>query len=203
MTAQAAKRIWFGWSGAKAPLILKTKFKDLSCGVNMSNILKGQKHCSFCKTQSEVGKIDCRWGRIYLMSVWMSVWIWFKQSTGWSEWLGKQTFAKTTWNTCRPWSVCHWTEYCEKTLSVAVYNHYKRLKVGQSHHAPQDIWNCKKCNFYWLDQQVQVKLCWPNARGCWMFHLPWQMQRHSQKQVMWVKMLKISCRSYCRKQTTM
>jgi ATP-dependent Clp protease ATP-binding subunit ClpX len=27
----------------------------------------------------------------------------------------------------------------QKTLSVAVYNHYKRLKVGQSGHAHQDI----------------------------------------------------------------
>ena len=30
-------------------------------------------------------------------------------------------------------------DIAKKTLSVAVYNHYKRLKVGQSHHAPQDV----------------------------------------------------------------
>ncbi|MBL8677474.1 MAG: ATP-dependent protease ATP-binding subunit ClpX, partial [Alphaproteobacteria bacterium] len=30
-------------------------------------------------------------------------------------------------------------DLAKKTLSVAVYNHYKRLKVGQTHHAHQDI----------------------------------------------------------------
>lgn len=77
----------------------------------------------------------------------------------------------------------------KKTLSVAVYNHYKRLKVGQSHHAHQDI-EIAKSNILLIGPTGSGKtLLAQNLHAYWMFLLPWQMQRHSQKRVMWVKML--------------
>src|SRR5574343_559070 len=107
----------------------------------MSEHPQGQKHCSFCgKTQSEVGKLIAG-EDAYICNECVDVCLDLVQTS--------QQVEAGDWAT-KPLPKPHeiraaldqyviGQDLAKKTLSVAVYNHYKRLKVGQTHHAHQDI----------------------------------------------------------------
>lgn len=100
----------------------------------MSDHPQGQKHCSFCgKTQSEVGKLIAG-EDAYICNECVDVCLDLVQTS--------QQVETSDWAT-RPLPKPHeiraaldqyviGQDTAKKTLSVAVYNHYKRLKVTQS-----------------------------------------------------------------------
>ncbi|KJV37217.1 ATP-dependent protease ATP-binding subunit ClpX [Acinetobacter brisouii] len=107
----------------------------------MSNHPQGQKHCSFCgKTQSEVGKLIAG-EDAYICNECVDVCLDLVQTS--------QQVDSGDWAS-RPLPKPHeiraaldqyviGQDMAKKTLSVAVYNHYKRLKVSQTGHKHDDI----------------------------------------------------------------
>jgi ATP-dependent Clp protease ATP-binding subunit ClpX len=107
----------------------------------MSEHPQGQKHCSFCgKTQSEVGKLIAG-EDAYICNECVDVCLDLVQTS--------QQVEAGDWAT-KPLPKPHeiraaldqyviGQDVAKKTLSVAVYNHYKRLKVGQSQHGNHEI----------------------------------------------------------------
>lgn len=74
----------------------------------------------------------------------------------------------------------------KKVLSVAVYNHYKRVLSGKD----MDV-ELQKSNIMMVDLPVLEKHFWlRHLRRYLMFHLRLQMQRHLPKQDMSAKMLR-------------
>ncbi|HQW53085.1 MAG TPA: ATP-dependent Clp protease ATP-binding subunit ClpX [Acinetobacter sp.] len=107
----------------------------------MSEHPQGQKHCSFCgKTQSEVGKLIAG-EDAFICNECVDVCLDLVQTSEQVEagdWASK-TLPKPQEIRAALDQYVIGQDVAKKTLSVAVYNHYKRLKVGQSHHAPQDV----------------------------------------------------------------
>lgn len=114
----------------------------------MSEHPQGQKHCSFCgKTQSEVGKLIAG-EDAYICNECVDVCLDLVQTS--------QQVETGDWAT-RPLPKPHeiraaldqyviGQDTAKKTLSVAVYNHYKRLKVSQSGHKSEDAVEIAKSN---------------------------------------------------------
>ena len=114
----------------------------------MSEHPQGQKHCSFCgKTQSEVGKLIAG-EDAYICNECVDVCLDLVQTS--------QQVATGDWAT-RPLPKPHeiraaldqyviGQDTAKKTLSVAVYNHYKRLKVTLSEHKSDDVVELAKSN---------------------------------------------------------
>ena len=114
----------------------------------MSEHPQGQKHCSFCgKTQSEVGKLIAG-EDAYICNECVDVCLDLVQT--------RQQDETGDWAT-RPLPKPHeiraaldqyviGQDTAKKTLSVAVYNHYKRLKVSQSGHKSEDAVEIAKSN---------------------------------------------------------
>ena len=107
----------------------------------MSEHPQGQKHCSFCgKTQSEVGKLIAG-EDAFICNECVDVCLDLVQTSEQVEagdWASK-TLPKPQEIRAALDQYVIGQDVAKKTLSVAVYNHYKRLKVWQSHHAPQDV----------------------------------------------------------------
>lgn len=107
----------------------------------MSDNPQGQKHCSFCgKTQSEVGKLIAG-EDAYICNECVDVCLDLVQTS--------QQVDSGDWAS-RPLPKPHeiraaldqyviGQDTAKKTLSVAVYNHYKRLKVTQGHKAEDAV----------------------------------------------------------------
>ena len=107
----------------------------------MSEHPQGQKHCSFCgKTQSEVGKLIAG-EDAYICNECVDVCLDLVQTS--------QQVEAGEWTT-KPLPKPHeiraaldqyviGQDVAKKTLSVAVYNHYKRLKVDQTQQSHQEI----------------------------------------------------------------
>ena len=107
----------------------------------MSEHPQGQKHCSFCgKTQSEVGKLIAG-EDAYICNECVDVCLDLVQTS--------QQVDTSDWAT-RPLPKPHeiraaldqyviGQDVAKKTLSVAVYNHYKRLKTTQHGHKRDDV----------------------------------------------------------------
>ena len=114
----------------------------------MSDHPQGQKHCSFCgKTQSEVGKLIAG-EDAYICNECVDVCLDLVQTS--------QQVETGDWAN-RPLPKPHeiraaldqyviGQDLAKKTLSVAVYNHYKRLKVSQMGHKPEDGVEIAKSN---------------------------------------------------------
>lgn len=114
----------------------------------MSDLPQGQKHCSFCgKTQSEVGKLIAG-EDAYICNECVDVCLDLVQTS--------QQVETGDWAS-RPLPKPHeiraaldqyviGQDTAKKTLSVAVYNHYKRLKVSQTGHKPKDAVEIAKSN---------------------------------------------------------
>ena len=114
----------------------------------MSDHPQGQKHCSFCgKTQSEVGKLIAG-EDAYICNECVDVCLDLVQTS--------QQVETGDWAN-RPLPKPHeiraaldqyviGQDLAKKTLSVAVYNHYKRLKVSQTGHKPEDGVEIAKSN---------------------------------------------------------
>ncbi|AXY57858.1 ATP-dependent protease ATP-binding subunit ClpX [Acinetobacter chinensis] len=114
----------------------------------MSDNPQGQKHCSFCgKTQSEVGKLIAG-EDAYICNECVDVCLDLVQTS--------QQVESGDWAS-RPLPKPHeiraaldqyviGQDVAKKTLSVAVYNHYKRLKVTQSGHKNDDAVEIAKSN---------------------------------------------------------
>lgn len=114
----------------------------------MSENPQGQKHCSFCgKTQSEVGKLIAG-EDAYICNECVDVCLDLVQTS--------QQVETGEWET-RPLPKPHeiraaldqyviGQDTAKKTLSVAVYNHYKRLKVTQSSSKSDDQVELAKSN---------------------------------------------------------
>ncbi|MBJ9952562.1 MULTISPECIES: ATP-dependent Clp protease ATP-binding subunit ClpX [unclassified Acinetobacter] len=114
----------------------------------MSDLPQGQKHCSFCgKTQSEVGKLIAG-EDAYICNECVDVCLDLVQTS--------QQVETGDWAS-RPLPKPHeiraaldqyviGQDTAKKTLSVAVYNHYKRLKVAQTGHKPKDAVEIAKSN---------------------------------------------------------
>ena len=114
----------------------------------MSDHPQGQKHCSFCgKTQSEVGKLIAG-EDAYICNECVDVCLDLVQTS--------QQVETGDWAN-RPLPKPHeiraaldqyviGQDLAKKTLSVAVYNHYKRLKVSQTGHKPEDGVEIAKTN---------------------------------------------------------
>ena len=114
----------------------------------MSEHPQGQKHCSFCgKTQSEVGKLIAG-EDAYICNECVDVCLDLVQTS--------QQVETGDWAN-RPLPKPHeiraaldqyviGQDLAKKTLSVAVYNHYKRLKVSQTGHKPEDGVEIAKSN---------------------------------------------------------
>ena len=114
----------------------------------MSDLPQGQKHCSFCgKTQSEVGKLIAG-EDAYICNECVDVCLDLVQTS--------QQVETGDWATRplpKPQEIrAALDQYvigqdtAKKTLSVAVYNHYKRLKVSQTGHKPKDAVEIAKSN---------------------------------------------------------
>jgi len=108
----------------------------------MSEHPQGQKHCSFCgKTQSEVGKLIAG-EDAYICNECVDVCLDLVQTSQQVEagdWASRELPKPQEIRKALDQYVIG-QDIAKKTLSVAVYNHYKRLKVGQSgHKANQDI----------------------------------------------------------------
>ena len=114
----------------------------------MSDHPQGQRHCSFCgKTQSEVGKLIAG-EDAYICNECVDVCLDLVQTS--------QQVETGDWAN-RPLPKPHeiraaldqyviGQDLAKKTLSVAVYNHYKRLKVSQTGHKPEDGVEIAKSN---------------------------------------------------------
>ena len=114
----------------------------------MSDLPQGQKHCSFCgKTQSEVGKLIAG-EDAYICNECVDVCLDLVQTS--------QQVETGEWAT-RPLPKPHeiraaldqyviGQDTAKKTLSVAVYNHYKRLKVTQSENKSEERVELAKSN---------------------------------------------------------
>ena len=114
----------------------------------MSDHPQGQKHCSFCgKTQAEVGKLIAG-EDAYICNECVDVCLDLVQTS--------QQVDSSDWAT-RPLPKPHeiraaldqyviGQDTAKKTLSVAVYNHYKRLKVTQSKQPKEDAIELAKSN---------------------------------------------------------
>ena len=114
----------------------------------MSEHPQGQKHCSFCgKTQSEVGKLIAG-EDAYICNECVDVCLDLVQTS--------QQVESNDWAT-KPLPKPHeiraaldqyviGQDVAKKTLSVAVYNHYKRLKVTNTGHKPDDAVELAKSN---------------------------------------------------------
>ena len=114
----------------------------------MSDQSQGQKHCSFCgKTQTEVGKLIAG-EDAYICNECVDVCLDLVQTS--------QQVDSGDWAT-RPLPKPHeiraaldqyviGQDTAKKTLSVAVYNHYKRLKVSQSANKNEDAIELAKSN---------------------------------------------------------
>lgn len=114
----------------------------------MSEHPQGQKHCSFCgKTQSEVGKLIAG-EDAYICNECVDVCLDLVQTS--------QQVESGDWAT-KPLPKPHeiraaldqyviGQDVAKKTLSVAVYNHYKRLKVTQAGHKADDAVELAKSN---------------------------------------------------------
>ena len=114
----------------------------------MSENPQGQKHCSFCgKTQSEVGKLIAG-EDAYICNECVDVCLDLVQTS--------QQVETGEWAT-RPLPKPHeiraaldqyviGQDTAKKTLSVAVYNHYKRLKVTQSENKSEECVELAKSN---------------------------------------------------------
>ena len=114
----------------------------------MSDHPQGQKQCSFCgKTQSEVGKLIAG-EDAYICNECVDVCLDLVQTS--------QQVETGDWAN-RPLPKPHeiraaldqyviGQDLAKKTLSVAVYNHYKRLKVSQTGHKPEDGVEIAKSN---------------------------------------------------------
>lgn len=114
----------------------------------MSEHPQGQKHCSFCgKTQSEVGKLIAG-EDAYICNECVDVCLDLVQTS--------QQVESGDWAT-RPLPKPHeiraaldqyviGQDTAKKTLSVAVYNHYKRLKVSNQAHKAGDAVEISKSN---------------------------------------------------------
>ena len=62
----------------------------------------------------------------------------------------------------------------KRVLSVAVHNHYKRL-ANAGRQAMSRFRSRTSC---WSGRPAVARRCWRRLwRGCWMFPLPWRMQR--------------------------
>lgn len=107
----------------------------------MSEHPQGQKHCSFCgKTQSEVGKLIAG-EDAYICNECVDVCLDLVQTSQQVEagdWATKALPKPHEIRAALDQYVIG-QDVAKKTLSVAVYNHYKRLKVGQSTHGHQEI----------------------------------------------------------------
>lgn len=108
----------------------------------MSEHPQGQKHCSFCgKTQSEVGKLIAG-EDAYICNECVDVCLDLVQTSQQvkaGDWASRELPKPQEIRKALDQYVIG-QDIAKKTLSVAVYNHYKRLKVGQSgHKANQDI----------------------------------------------------------------
>ncbi len=114
----------------------------------MSEKSSGQKHCSFCgKPQSEVGKLIAG-EDAFICNECVDVCLDLVQTS--------QQVAAGDWST-RPLPKPHeiraaldqyviGQDFAKKTLSVAVYNHYKRLKATQTGHKSHDHVEIAKSN---------------------------------------------------------
>ena len=79
-------------------------------------------------------------------------------------------------------------EKAKRILSVAVYNHYKRLQALLQILSRSRL-SSEKVIFYLSGQQVVGKRCLQKrSLGCLTFPLQLRMRPHSLKLVMWVKM---------------
>ena len=68
-------------------------------------------------------------------------------------------------------------DVAKKALAVAVYNHYKRLKVANDKKIRMALSYPNQISCL-SDRQVRVRRYWHrHLPRCWMSHLPWQMQR--------------------------
>ena len=107
----------------------------------MSEHPQGQKHCSFCgKTQSEVGKLIAG-EDAYICNECVDVCLDLVQTSQQVEagdWASKALPKPHEIRAALDQYVIG-QDLAKKTLSVAVYNHYKRLKVGQSGHVSKDV----------------------------------------------------------------
>lgn len=64
-------------------------------------------------------------------------------------------------------------EQAKKVLAVAVYNHYKRLRNGDTSNGVE----LGKSNILLIDRPVPVKRCWRKRwRACWMCRSLWRMR---------------------------
>ncbi len=124
----------------------------------MSEHPQGQKHCSFCgKTQSEVGKLIAG-EDAYICNECVDVCLDLVQTSQQVEagdWASKALPKPHEIRAALDQYVIG-QDLAKKTLSVAVYNHYKRLKVGQSGHVSKDV-EIAKSNILLIGIPVQVK----------------------------------------------
>ena len=100
----------------------------------MSEHPQGQKHCSFCgKSQSEVGKLIAG-ENAYICNECVDVCLDLVQTSQQVEagdWASRDLPKPHEIRAALDQYVIG-QDLAKKTLSVAVYNHYKRLKAGQS-----------------------------------------------------------------------
>jgi len=114
----------------------------------MSDHPQGQKHCSFCgKTQSEVGKLIAG-EDAYICNECVDVCLDLVQTSQQVEsgdWASKPLPKPHEIRAALDQYVIG-QDVAKKTLSVAVYNHYKRLKVTHSGHKPDHAVELAKSN---------------------------------------------------------
>ncbi|ALH94365.1 ATP-dependent Clp protease ATP-binding subunit ClpX [Acinetobacter equi] len=114
----------------------------------MSEHPQGQKHCSFCgKTQSEVGKLIAG-EDAYICNECVDVCLDLVQTSQQVEtgdWAAKPLPKPHEIRAALDQYVIG-QDVAKKTLSVAVYNHYKRLKVSQDGHKKDDNVEIAKSN---------------------------------------------------------
>ncbi|WP_166169320.1 ATP-dependent protease ATP-binding subunit ClpX [Acinetobacter sp. A1-4-2] len=114
----------------------------------MSDHPQGQKHCSFCgKTQSEVGKLIAG-EDAYICNECVDVCLDLVQTSQQVEsgdWASKPLPKPHEIRAALDQYVIG-QDVAKKTLSVAVYNHYKRLKVTHSGHKHDDAVELAKSN---------------------------------------------------------
>lgn len=114
----------------------------------MSEHPQGQKHCSFCgKSQAEVGKLIAG-ENAYICNECVDVCLDLVQTSQQVEagdWASRDLPKPHEIRAALDQYVIG-QDLAKKTLSVAVYNHYKRLKAGQSGHGPKHEVEIAKSN---------------------------------------------------------